>query len=595
MIPLPFTGIKDSRPSPLGRVSNPWGETATTGYIDSLVMNPLAPDVSNMSPFARDLQSILADEVSRGPKRQTLRGFHPEGEHLTGKDLPGGRWGDGYVPVSASNAMQHSKLSSSVTAAFGESHAGNGNGHDEIHNGGLSGTSSRRHSVSVVGGPNARRGFNVPGLGFSDSFQSPSERDSLYGPSSVKSFGMTSTTYSRPIGSGGFSDDDLLADGFDAALKFNSDPEQRADPWGTSPHSQGSRPTAIRSGSTPRTGTSMGRSQEREPRAGMEREVSADRMGRSGYGEKRESRFEFGRSGSWKNEDTLGQAIGSGSITARPSAYSSYTDTMQPPPTSGLRAPPATRADSFASRPQEFSPAFRQTNFAPPSQPPGYSLDRGNDPNRFGYTSAVNGRGDYSQRGPVGFPPFTGPNAPVGGPVLRGERFGVGSSHQSAAPSFIGAVGTGLMGGHPYEGNFADLGKGVPLTMISPQTRLYIVEFKAGRTDLYYVDRPDLRIAVGDLVIVEADRGQDLGRVCNDTITLDEVKAFQSQRQRELAQITQGSKFIKATGPLAGLEIGMGLMSGDGGEGPNPAVVRSLSKEIMPKRIFGLAGPADKQ
>lgn len=481
-------------------------------------------------------------------------------------------------------------------AAFGDVHGGNGNGQDEMHhNGGLSGTSSRRHSVSVVGGPNARRGFNIPGLGFSDSLHTPSDRDSLYGLSSGKTFGKAAGSYSRTMGTG-FSDDDLLADGFDTTLRFN-EPEQRvADPWGTSPHSHGSRPTAIRSGSTPRTTTSMDRSHEQERRPGMERETSTDRdrMGRSGYEEKRESRFEFGRSSSWKNEDTLGHAVGSSSGTARPSAYSSWTD-APPPPSSGLRAPPATRAESFVSRPQEFSPAMRQTAFAPAPQPPsGYSMDRGGDQNRFGYMPAVNGRADYSQRGPGGFPSFTGQNAPVGGPVLRGDRFG-GPGHQAAAPSFIGAVGSGLMGGHPYEGNFADLGKGVPLSMISPQTRLYIVEFKAGRTDLYYVDRPDLRIAVGDLVIVEADRGQDLGRVCNDTITLDEVKAFQSQRQRELAQITQGSKFIKATGPLAGLEIGMGLMSGDGGEGPNPAVVRSLSKEIMPKRIFGLAGPADKQ
>ncbi|TFY62911.1 hypothetical protein EVJ58_g3551 [Rhodofomes roseus] len=41
--------------------------------------------------------------------------------------------------------------------------------------------------------------------------------------------------------------------------------------------------------------------------------------------------------------------------------------------------------------------------------------------------------------------------------------------------------------------------------------------------------RPDIR--VGDLVIVEADRGKDLGKVINDTITLAEVEAFQKQQK----------------------------------------------------------------
>ncbi|KAI0757445.1 PSP1-domain-containing protein [Daedaleopsis nitida] len=76
-----------------------------------------------------------------------------------------------------------------------------------------------------------------------------------------------------------------------------------------------------------------------------------------------------------------------------------------------------------------------------------------------------------------------------------------------------------------------ELGKGVPLHAVPTSWPLYIVEFKAGRTDLFYCTDMAQDIRVGDLVIVEADRGKDLGKVVNDTITLAEVEAFQKQQK----------------------------------------------------------------
>jgi len=58
------------------------------------------------------------------------------------------------------------------------------------------------------------------------------------------------------------------------------------------------------------------------------------------------------------------------------------------------------------------------------------------------------------------------------------------------------------------------------------------------------------------LVIVEADRGKDLGKVVNDSISLAEVERFMME----------------------------GADDGQGGR-----------KEIMPKRIYGKAGPGDTQ
>lgn len=116
-----------------------------------------------------------------------------------------------------------------------------------------------------------------------------------------------------------------------------------------------------------------------------------------------------------------------------------------------------------------------------------------------------------------------------------------------------------------------DLGKGVPLHSVPTSWPLYIVEFKAGRTDLFYSTdvAPDIR--VGDLVIVEADRGKDLGKVINDTITLAEVEAFQKQQKlMNYADVHGVPTSPTATGPPAG-------------------------KEINPKRIYGKAQPQDTQ
>jgi hypothetical protein len=125
-----------------------------------------------------------------------------------------------------------------------------------------------------------------------------------------------------------------------------------------------------------------------------------------------------------------------------------------------------------------------------------------------------------------------------------------------------------------------DLGKGVPLHAVPASCPLYIVEFKAGRTDLFYATDPTLDIRVGDLVIVEADRGKDLGKVVNDSITLAEVEAFQKQQQQ---QQQQSSHMGYAETPTSPAE--QPSLSGGGGS----------KKEINPKMIYGKAGKQDAQ
>ena len=128
------------------------------------------------------------------------------------------------------------------------------------------------------------------------------------------------------------------------------------------------------------------------------------------------------------------------------------------------------------------------------------------------------------------------------------------------------------------QSQLAELGRGIPLHAVPTHWALYIVEFKAGRTDLYYNDDPRMPpLRVNDYVIVEADRGKDLGKIVNDTITAAEVEAFvrqQAAQAQQAALVEQG--------------FGGGPTSPDGH-------VTHTKREINPKKIYGKATAQDAQ
>ncbi|KAF9074072.1 PSP1 C-terminal conserved region-domain-containing protein [Rhodocollybia butyracea] len=166
------------------------------------------------------------------------------------------------------------------------------------------------------------------------------------------------------------------------------------------------------------------------------------------------------------------------------------------------------------------------------------------------------------------------------------------------------------------------LGRGVPLSAVPPSWKLFIVEFKAGRTDLFYLtdavkgeimrnesaagfvnghdsSKNAYPIKVGDLVIVEADRGRDLGRIVNDNISVEEVEAWLDAGRSSSGQLLDSSQQqpwgespmptpISPTGVYAGIPppTTAGASSAPGGAG-------SGKKEINPKQIYGKAGPAE--
>jgi cell fate regulator YaaT (PSP1 superfamily) len=53
---------------------------------------------------------------------------------------------------------------------------------------------------------------------------------------------------------------------------------------------------------------------------------------------------------------------------------------------------------------------------------------------------------------------------------------------------------------------------------------VYVIEFKAGRTDYYYMPKGsnEMPLEVGELAIVEADRGKDLGKVIENALYSNE-------------------------------------------------------------------------
>lgn len=75
---------------------------------------------------------------------------------------------------------------------------------------------------------------------------------------------------------------------------------------------------------------------------------------------------------------------------------------------------------------------------------------------------------------------------------------------------------------------WVEAGKNLSTQSISNHWPLFVVEFKAGRHDFFYNDDPNMIIKKGDLCLVEADRGKDLGKIIHDNI--------QNQSQLELYQ-----------------------------------------------------------
>ncbi|KAI9316654.1 PSP1 C-terminal conserved region-domain-containing protein [Dichotomocladium elegans] len=75
-----------------------------------------------------------------------------------------------------------------------------------------------------------------------------------------------------------------------------------------------------------------------------------------------------------------------------------------------------------------------------------------------------------------------------------------------------------------------NMGKGLLLSEIGDDALFCVVEFKRGRSDMYFTT-PEAVPARNDFVIVEADRGHDLGKVTLERISRAQLIAMIKQQE----------------------------------------------------------------
>ena len=175
-------------------------------------------------------------------------------------------------------------------------------------------------------------------------------------------------------------------------------------------------------------------------------------------------------------------------------------------------------------------------------------------------------------------------------PSLSRNADGYQSAYPSAYPAYGAAGQYGARPASPHRSMY-----GVPQPRHNQL--LYIVLFKCSRADVFYVQEgTGLSVKPGDLVIVEADRGTDLGTVAKDNVdwtTAKELKEhYAEEHYKWLMMYSQGAAgnsdgtgagLMAASNGLQGSAVGgMGPPSQHGMQEPNPG-------EIKPKIIKRLA------
>ena len=130
----------------------------------------------------------------------------------------------------------------------------------------------------------------------------------------------------------------------------------------------------------------------------------------------------------------------------------------------------------------------------------------------------------------------------------------------------------------------------------SNQQLLYMVTFKAQRADVFYVQEgTGLQVKKGDLVIVEADRGADLGTVASDNVPFAEAKELKDKYMQEhytwLMIFSRHGQNGTIAGPNPNGQANASTSAVGGMSGsPGQAGAQDLpSSELKPKMIKRLA------
>ncbi|KAJ2684479.1 hypothetical protein GGH99_004041 [Coemansia sp. RSA 1285] len=174
---------------------------------------------------------------------------------------------------------------------------------------------------------------------------------------------------------------------------------------------------------------------------------------------------------------------------------------------------------------------------------------------------------------------------------------------------------------------FADMGKGLPFQSLPKQTRVFVVQFKGSRCDLFFSPTKDMDVMViptlapsaipapavdaagaqpsesqyapGTYVLVEADRGVDLGIIKEELLSDAAVKSFSASLSDSVASSgggfadavhSDGRSSVAPTDSAASLVVG-GSSDNDGyGSKPNSSSTgRSVSRKPSAKESLSAA------
>lgn len=586
---------------------------------------------SNMSPFTRNVSTLGGYGTSAGADRfkSPVEGLFPQRMYATG----------GWGSSAPEKTLSPSALSTSVAKAlggFGQSQNTIVGGFGDNSNGNKSGSSSRRHSVSVVGGPGGRRDM------FSDGF------------------GMTSPP-GRGLGQLGFTDAELLPEKLGNALNLEIDESRKRGveiemgkgvpitrrELPQSSHHSGSLPKFDQLGNGILKPSSFSSGIFGSPSRGRAENLlstSNEREASENSKSSRGSRFNFDQPASRTNGPigVMPPGVDRGREIEGPGPIGLGGPRLGNPNVGAIGIPPSQFDSRMGYQSQSYT---RPNNYLPmgPSSPiqqmgPGF----GRQPQMYGTNGMAPGQQGMGVRPPQGTLQ-SGPFSPIGqatyglpsmgpGQMMGGQGYPYypptinNSPPQPTSPSFSSL-------------SLSDLGRGIPLGAMPVTTPLYIVTFKAGRRDVFYCPDPTLLISNGDKVIVEADRGSDLGTVIFDQLTPVEVREWQEKqatatlmsgaREHQPPGLAMNPKMPHygshlqrnigiggiggidpslATADLATLLAGVGNGSMDTNLGSGGVSINGggmvgngnnrgpLVKEIMPKRIFAKSsqGPEDQ-
>lgn len=178
----------------------------------------------------------------------------------------------------------------------------------------------------------------------------------------------------------------------------------------------------------------------------------------------------------------------------------------------------------------------------------------------------------------------------------------LGQAHDRAfAQSYFSGVGPAMRSAQTVSTGFtatssATLNPFAPPSVPRPTKHLYIVTFKCSRSDVYYIpENVGLEVKAGDMVIVEGDRGQDLGQVAAVDVSLEAAKAHLKEAgEQHFRWLMMFSRHVQdrnsAANPNGMLAVSNGEQYGrEGGMGPRPPLQSSMGDDLRPKMLKRLA------